>query len=266
MAASLYQRVASRGFPTENIAGQSGQGSLPDSTLPSGPGAGQATATWTNPNLDPGSVPATLPPPEVYVDTSGAMWGLPGGVNPDDTPHTHAAPMADFTLPQPEYWAEADATHAPLFSGPQVRMHPGTLAAFPMERFYGEGGGRSVQDPADGASGKALGGLDAVQGYGGGGAGPGGLNPAMPHVTDQRAYPGETYVNASYVQAAEVPFLVPEVTQFIASAPELPPYSPPYAVPTANVSAQVTTGPDVPATGPALAPETGYVYTPGYWG
>ena len=276
MAQSVAQRAAKRGFPVFSASGQSGQGALQDSTaLP--PAAGLPTATWVNPVNDPGSVPAALPPPEEY-SLGLTLWGLSGASNPDNNPksapapglrdlgypegNTHAAPFADPSLPIGEYFAEADAAHADVFTGPAVRHDIGTVTRFGLQRSLTEGNGPLTQQKLTGPI-RANAGKDGVQGYGGGGPGPGGTN--LPELTvEERDYPGETYT--TFVSAAEVPFLTADAVQFIAYAPELPPFTGVYNAPTADVSAQDTTATDTPAQGPALAPAPGYSYVPGFWG
>lgn len=258
MATSVRARAALRGFPVFDASGQSGQGALQDSTA--GPArAGLPTASWSDPNQDPGSVPAQLPPPELYM-LGGLMWGLPGAANPDNNPksapgpgspqgNTHAAPIADPTLPIGDYFAEADATHADVFTGPDFRHDVGDVRQFALRRSLTEGNSPLTQQKLTGPI-RALAGLDGVQGYGGGGPGPGGTN--LPELTtENRDYPGETYT--TFVSAAEVPFLTADADQFIAYAPELPPFVGVYDVPTANVQAQQPVTTDTPAQGPQLA-------------
>lgn len=248
MAQTLQQRVASRGYPVYDVAGQTGQGSLPDSTLPSGQAPGSPTATWANPNNDPASVPAALPVPESYM-LGTVMWGLPGAANPDNTPYTHAAPFADPTLPIPDYNAELEAVHAPEFNGVYLRDHPPGLTRFPFGQQLTAGGGGTNQQPLP-PSMKQLGGLDAVQGYGGGGDGPGGINATMPLLTLDREFPGQTYT--TFLSAAEVPLETTDAVQFIASEPSLPAWQPTYTAPTTSVLAQDVVAADTPAQGPAL--------------
>lgn len=262
MARSLYARAAGRGFPAYDASGQTGQGALQDATAPPQV-AGRPDAPWVNPNTDPASVPASLPAPQEYQLGLG-LWGLPAAANPDDTPLDHAAPAADPTVGEAAYTAEYNAAHAPLFTGVAVRHSPGELLAMDQGRVGGEGSSTAIMAPVNPAM-RGQAGFDAVQGYGGGGPGPGGVNEPQGPVTDQMTFGGYTYHNV-FVSAAEVPFLSAETTQFIAAAPELPPYAPTYDAPTASVTAQQPTGPDVPATGPALAPDAGYAYAPGFWG
>lgn len=272
MAQSVTQRAAKRGFPVFSASGQSGQGALQDSTAPP-PAAGLPTATWVNPASDPGSVPATLPPPEEYA-LGLTMWGLPGAANPDNNPksapdqyspagNTHAAPFADPSLPVGEYFAEADAAHADIFTGPAVRNDIGTVTQFGLHRSLTEGNSPLTQQKLTGPI-RANAGFDGVQGYGGGGPGPGGTN--LPELTvEERDYPGQTYT--TFVSAAEVPFLTTDAVQFIAYAPELPPFTGVYDAPTADVSAQDVTTTDTPAQGRPLAPApASYAYVPGFWG
>lgn len=265
MARSVQERVAARGFPVFDISGQSGQGALPDSTLPSGQLTGQPTAAWTDPNVDLASVPATIPPPEEYV-LGQVLWGLPGAAKPDDTPRTHAAPIADPTLAWQDgarknsagieaYNAELEAAHGPVFDGVSIRRHPGTLPQFPFRQDTAQGSPAGPLQPLTGQI-RAMGGYDAVQGYGGGGDGPGGTNAHMPLTVNDLEFPGHTYTNV-FLNAAEKPFSVAIADQFIATAPELPVFTGVYDAPTTSVLAQDTVASDTPATGPAVSQSSG---------
>jgi hypothetical protein len=245
MAQPIAARAAQRGFPVFDFAGQTGQGALPDSTAPPAV-AGLPTAPWTDPNTDPASVPAVLPPPQEYV-LGLTLWGLPAAANPDDTPRTHAAPFAD---PAQLAAGDDDGTHGPLFNGPAARQ-PATLSAMLQGRVEGQGSTADTLQPLSGQI-RSMGGYDAVQGYGGGGPGPGGVNDPQGPATDQMTFGGYTYHDVM-VSAAEVPFLVAAADQFIATAPELPPYMPTYDGPTATVYAQNVIAADTPAQGPPLA-------------
>lgn len=277
MARSLRERVAARGFPVFDVSGQSGQGSLPTSTAPPAR-AGLPGGTWTDPNSDPASVPATQAPPELYV-AAFPLWGLPGAPHPDNQPKsadggpwspqggTHAAPMADPTLPPGEYYAEADATHAPEFTSVAVRNSPGMVRRSPLDHVYATGGDHSDQQPLTGPM-RALAGFDAVQGYGGGADGPGGVNASMPVVTDQRNYPGAFYAADGFVSVAEVPFVVADADQFIPASPEMAPWTGGgFNFPGASTRAQQVTPADVPGQGPAISPSTASVpaYATSFW-
>lgn len=263
MAQSVYQRAAGRGFPVYDVSGQSGQGRLQDATAPPGR-AGLPSASWTDPEQDPGSVPATLTLPEVYV-LGGSLYGLPGALNPDNTPRTHAAPFADPTIPRGDYYAEAEAAHAGVFTGVAERQ-PVTNGVMRERR---EGGQGSTADTLEHVTGqlRSNAGFDAVQGYGGGGPGPGGVNDPQGPATDLTVWRGETYTNV-FVSAREVPLLVADADQFIATAPELPPYVAMYDGGDVAVHAQDTPAADVPAQGPALAgaPAGLPAYVTSFWG
>ncbi len=264
MPQSVYARAAARGFPVFDYAGQTGVGALPDSTAPP-PVAGLPSASWTDPNQDPGSVPAVLPAPEEYV-LGLSLWGLPGALNPDDTPATHAAPFAD---PASLAVGDDQGTHAPVFNGPAL-MNPGsggsevgTVTTMRQGRTSGQG---STADTLQHLTGqiRANAGRDAVQGYGGGGPGPGGVNDPQGPLTDEMTFTGETYTNV-FVNANEKPFLTPDADQFIVSAPEFPPYAASYDAPTASVLAQDTITADVPAQGPPV--QSGLTaYASSFWG
>lgn len=243
----LYARTAARGFPVFDRSGQSGQGHLPDSTRPGAAVPGEPSGQWTDPNADPGSVPATPGPPQEFI--AGGLWGLSGSMNPDRTPRGHAAPLADPSLPIGEYYAEADAAHAADFGAYSDRLHLSTKTHRPLDHVYAQGSGPSHLEPLAGQI-RSQAGFDGVQGYGGGGDGPRGVNASMPITVDQRNYPGQFYAADQYVHAAEAPFLVPETAQFIPAAPELGPWlGGMYDAPTASVHAQdIVTG-DSPAQG-----------------
>lgn len=255
MARPVYARAAQRGFPVFDYSGQSGQGALQDSTAPP-PAAGLPQAAWSNPATDPASVPATLPPAQEYV-VGPWLWGLPGSPNPDDTPRTHAAPFAD---PASLAIGDDEGTHAPVFTGQALNYasNPGndigSLTRMDQGRSQGQGSKADTLQPLSGQI-RAMAGRDAVQGYGGGGPGPGGVNEPQGPVTDDMTFAGQVYKGqrGTFVSVAEVPRVVPAAAQFIASAPELPPYSATYNAPTMSVRAQDVIGADVPAQGPPLA-------------
>jgi hypothetical protein len=236
-----------------NAAGQTGEGTLPDSTLPSGIAPGSPTSTWADPNVDPASVGAVLVPPEEYVQ-GASLWGLSGAMNPDDTPRTHAAPFADSTLPLPEYYLEADAAHAQNFDGVQERHRPGTLLAFGQAEDIAPG---SPDGPLQRLTGqvRSMGRFDGVQGYGGGAGGVNGTNEHMPLTVNDISYPGPEGGRV-FLNAAEKPFLTSDAVQFIASAPELPPFTGVYDAPRTSVLAQDVITADSPAQGPSVAAAT----------
>ena len=261
MARSVTARAAARGFPVFGGSGVTGQGALPDSTLPSGTPPGSPTAQWSDPNTDPASVGATLTPPEEFVD-GGSLWGLGAALNPDDTPGGHAAPMADPTLPRWEYYAEADATHADEFSGHRLRRRPGTLETFGQREDLAAGSPPGPLQPLAGQI-RSMGRLDGVQGYGGGADGPGGVNAHMPLTVQDTEYPGPEG-HRVFVSAAEKPFLTSDAVQFIATAPELPPFTGVYDAPRTSVLAQGVIAPDSPLQGQPVAPGSGVL--PLMWG
>jgi hypothetical protein len=250
MAQSVQARVAARGYPVFNLAGQTGEGALPDSTLPSGAAPGAPVAPWSDPNVDPASVAAILPAPETYVNAG--LWGLAGTVNPDDTPRTHAAPFADSTLPEWEYYEEADAAHAGTFDGARLRHRPGTLLEFGQAEDIASG---SPAGPLQATTGqvRSMGRFDGVQGYGGGAGGVNGTNQYMPLTVNDISFPGPEG-NRVFVNAAEKPFLTTDAVQFIATAPELPPFTGVYDAPLTTVSAQDVITADTGLQGAPVTP------------
>jgi hypothetical protein len=263
MAQSLQARVAARGYPVFDLAGQSGQGTLPDSTLPGGIPPGSPTSTWTDPNVDPASVGATLTAPEEYVQ-GASLWGLPAALNPSDTPETHAAPFADPTLPLPEYYEQADAAHAGEFNGWQLRREPGTLTAFGQKEDLAPGSPAGPLQPLSGQI-RSMGRFDGVQGYGGGGDGPGGTNAHMPLTVQDTSYPGPEG-HPTFLNAAEVPFLTSDAFQFIAAEPALPVFTGVYDAPNSTVSAQDVIAADTPLQGAPVTSQPSGLLPIGWWG
>lgn len=278
MAQSVRSRALRRGFPVYDFGGQTGQGHLQDATAPPFV-AGLPTAPWTDPNQDPASVPATLAPPEDY-QLGLSLWGLPGSANPDNSPKPtvpspgtwwdpgtgRSGPMADPALLAK---GEFEGTHAPVFNGYQERNAAsgesgvGAVTERAQSRVEGSGSSADVEQPLTGQI-RSQGGFDAVQGYGGGGPGPGGVNSVQGPTTDDQVFGGETY-HGVFLNAAETDFLSPEADQFIVTAPEFPSYAPTFDVPTAAVHAQDVTGADVPAQGPAVASSLP-AYATSFWG
>ena len=268
MPQNIYARAAKRGYPVVDVSGQTGQGALQDATAPP-QSVGQPDAPWSDPNIDPGYTPTEIPAPEIY-QLGLTLWGLPGAVDPDDTPRTHAAPIADFTLPIGEYYAEADATHAQQFTGVELTRPSwsgswiGSQKQFGFEQQLAEGNGPTLLASApDQLKGNAP--FDGVQGFGGGGPGPGGTN--LPELTTlDREFPGpEGGGGQAFVSAAEVPFLVPATFQFIPADPALGPWHSNLDGPTYNISMQEPVGTDTPAQGPSL--DSGVpAYAASFWG
>lgn len=254
MPQSIQARVAARGYPVFNASGQTGEGALPDSTLPSGIPPGSPTSAWTDPNVDPASVGAALPRPEDYVH-GGTLWGLAGDMNPDDTPRTHAAPFADSTLPNWEYFEQADAAHADSFDGVRLRHHPGTLASFGQAESISAG---SPPGPLQALTGqvRSMGRFDGVQGYGGGAGGVNGTNEHMPLTVNDITFPGPEG-SPVFLNAAEKPFLTTDPAQFIAAEPSLPPFTGVYDAPLTTVSAQDVISADSGLQGPPVTAAAG---------
>ena len=183
------------------------------------------------------------------------LWGLPGGTRPDELPRTesdglppqgprlpasgtlefgqyqgglemptHAAPFPNLPMGNPydhaqviEYFEEENAIHGVNFGGhrqrndiPQLKQIPG-WSHLPVN----DGGSTDLQ-PLTGPI-RSQAGLDAVQGYGGGGPGPGGTNDAHAwgYWQDQAEYPVD--ITPVIVSAGEVPFRTELPQMFVAS-------------------------------------------------
>jgi hypothetical protein len=190
----------------------------------------------------------------------------------------HAAPLVDPPTNEPGRWAayiEADTVRDPRIDSSEEFLNPGQpdvdwvgWQGVMRQDHVGpiEGNGQSAQEPAHGQQ-RALAGLDAVQGYGGGGKGPGGTN--LPELTeDHRDYPGTFYSADAFVQAGEVPLNVADAEQFdFRLQPGRAPWTGVgWSHPMTTVRAQDPVTPDVPLQGAPLAAGGGYVYTPGFWG
>jgi hypothetical protein len=90
-----------------------------------------------------------------------------------------------------------------------------------------------------------------VQGYGGGANGVNGTNEYMPLTVQDTTYPGPEGQRV-FLNAAEKPFLTSDAVQFIANAPELPPFTGVYDAPRTSVLAQDVIAADSPAQGPPV--------------
>jgi hypothetical protein len=190
----------------------------------------------------------------------------------------HAAPLIDPPTDEPSRWlayVESDATRAPGIDTSEEVLNPaygsgdvGWQGVMAQDHVGPrEGNGQSTQEPMHGQH-RALASHDAVQGYGGGGKGPGGTN--LPQLTeDHRDYPGSFYSADAFVQAGEVPFLVADAAQFdFRLQPGRAAWTGVgWSFPMTTVRAQDPVTSDVPSQGAPLAPAGGsYAYAPGFWG
>lgn len=227
MAASLYSRVLARGFPPPPAYSDSpevvGASALASQGGPADPAHGEnvwgpSPSTLTGFSLEgPGAVSVTvlgdLPGPGSPSDPNQSPGYGPG------TFRSHAAPWPQPVLGQHDLEATAARAqesmdiHAVNFGGLLLQdfmpgQSPGDVI-LPMNPSGTEDYGDSNQAPLSGAQ-RVLGGRDSVQGYGGGGDGPGGVNAyGYSSVRADHLNISGNVVNA-YLDPAERPFFVPQ--------------------------------------------------------
>jgi hypothetical protein len=205
--AGLYARVQSRGFHSGLVDGQTGAGALDSQGHAQAPqylGDSNPDQYSTLPGYQPDHV-AQLGPPILE-----GWFGLPGGINPDRTPRTHAAPGPGWagSYDDPELWQVHEnsvAIHSVDFGAREPRItSPNGLAQPHVDQWSANEPGESVQSPATGQL-RAWGGRDDVQGYG--------LRNRFGFDAGhrQRTTLSAPVVNA-YVDPAERPFVVPEAS------------------------------------------------------
>ncbi|HEY1699190.1 MAG TPA: hypothetical protein VGG75_05665 [Trebonia sp.] len=217
MAATLYDRVAARAFPVSVVTQeQTGAGALESQGLPLSPQDLSESDPGKYVTLPGYTGDDGLPAPEVLI-IDGA-FGLPGGLNEDHTPQTHAAPTPGWTgsyAPSQDLYDLHESSmliHGEDFGALAPRMtSPASIAepTLDIENINSPG-----ENELQAVSGQlaAMGGYDATQGYGGGGDGPGGTNSYG--FSDVR----RTYIRATdpqpngYVDPAERPFIVPQAS------------------------------------------------------
>lgn len=166
--AGLYARVQSRGFPSTVADGLTGAGALDSQGHPRPPqqlGLIESGATSTLPGYQPDPV-AELG----GMSLLEGWFGLPGGVNPDDTPRTHAAPGPGWagSYDSPELLQVHEnsvAIHSADFGALGQRItSPNGLAQPAVDQWRANDPGETVLEPVTGQL-QAMGGRDAVQGY-----------------------------------------------------------------------------------------------------
>lgn len=225
--AGLYARVAARGFPAAGYPA-----ALPPDVAQAALEAQGGTADPAHGDRSWGASPSTLTgfalegPGDVGLEILGDIPGPGTGTDPDQTPgygpgtvRTHAAPWPGWA----GSYHDADALntvhensrsiHAQDFGGQRPSRFQSTQPpggdVLPMDPWHSEDYGDSNQPPLTGAQ-RVLGGRDAVQGYGGGGSGPGGVNGnGFGAVKVNRLGVTGNVVNA-YLDPAERPFIVPQ--------------------------------------------------------
>lgn len=192
---SLYGRVAARGYPIPAV-----QSDTPEAVAQA---ALENQGGTTHPRhgvIDWGPpVPSTLQgfqpegPGPVQVEVLGHIPGPGSPSDPNQSPgygpgtyRSHAAPW-----PQPVLSAH-DPDDKARRAQESLAIHRVDFGSYKLSQFYGNASGNgpdylemnpsgtedygaSNQAPLDGAQ-RVLGGRDSVQGYGGGGSGPGGVN------------------------------------------------------------------------------------------
>ncbi|HWG26103.1 hypothetical protein [Actinospica sp.] len=227
MASGLAARTAARGFPAPGYASDSAE-AVAAAALASQGG-------WADPahgEISYGPSPSTLHgfalegPGDVTLDIAGDRPG-PGEMHdPDQTPgygpgtyRTHAAPVPGWAGSYHDFGAldelhqNSRSIHSVNFGGSLLQDYgPGQSPGgteLPMDPSGTEDYGYSNQPPLTGAQ-RVLGGKDAVQGYGGGGSGPGGVNgDGYGSVRANHKNVSGNVVNA-YLDPAERPFIVPQ--------------------------------------------------------
>lgn len=204
---------AARPYSADVVAGQTGTGSLSSRGTPLAPQKLGVQAK--NRNITPGFQQEPYPAPYDAFD-DGFDYILPGTLtNPDQTPRTHATPFAGHV----GNYMDGDAMsalnanvmeiHSEDFGALKQRTHSSrnTSAYDPATVTRNTGIGESNLQPLTGQV-RRNAGYDAVQGYGGRGSGPGGINaaPTGKGVQVRFSNPQPTYS----LVPSERPFIAPQ--------------------------------------------------------
>lgn len=177
----LYGRVNARGFPSAVYAGMTGAGALESQGGPYDPSHGDTTDRATyGPQVLRGYEPEA--PADPYIPVLEGAWGLGGAVlDPDRTPGGHAAPVPPWagSYDGEEILATragSEAVHGADFGAGERLRTRYDVADTPMTAWSTTDTGQTSQQKVTGQI-RSMGGHDALTGYGGGGSGPGGINP-----------------------------------------------------------------------------------------
>lgn len=227
MASGLAGRTAARGFPPPGYASDSAE-SVAASALASQGG-------WADPahgEISYGPSPSTLHgfalegPGPVGVEITGDRPGPGEMYDPNQSPgygpgtfRSHAGPVPGWagsyqdSAALSEMHQNSREIHGVNFGGPLLQdfaplQSPGGTE-LPMNPSGTEDYGYSSQAPLSGAQ-RVLGGRDAVQGYGGGGSGPGGVNGDGYGSVRANHKNVSGNVIVAYLDPAERPFIVPQ--------------------------------------------------------
>lgn len=208
MAAGLYQRVVARGFPSNAAAGLTGAGALESQGGPTDPAHGQSLVDARGGAI-PGYEPEGVAPVQILIGTSA--FGLPGAVDPDQTPGTHAAPWPGWagSYSDPDLLVMHENSveiHGADFGALARRVHSANaLGKEPQyDQWSSNDPGESIQQPLTGQI-QAMGGYDRVQGY----------NLSNQYGFDaghrERHY-AQVEVPMAYLDPAERVFIVPQAS------------------------------------------------------
>lgn len=227
MASALYGRVQARGFPVPAAFSDDAE-AVSAAALDSQGGSADPAhgdVTW-------GASPSTLTgyaaegPGPVGVEIAGDRPGPGDALDPDQTPGYGPGTFRSHAAPWPG-WAGSyhDAEALDAMHGNSRRIHaanfggrllqdfgplqgPGDVT-LPMDPSGTEDYGDSAQAPLQGAQ-RVLGGRDAVQGYGGGGSGPGGVDGYGYAAVKANRLGVTGNMVIAYLDPAERPFVVPQ--------------------------------------------------------
>jgi hypothetical protein len=229
MASGIYGRVQARGFPVP--------AAFSDDAEAVAQAALEAQGGWADPahgDISWGQSPSTLTgfdpegPGPIGAEVLGDRPGPGEARDPNQAPgygpgtlRTHAAPWPGWAGSYHDHEAlqvlhqNSREIHAADFGGPKLQdFGPGQSpggTVLPMDPSGTEDYGDSNQAPLTGAQ-RVLGGRDAVQGYGGGGSGPGGVDGyGYAAVRANRLGVTGNVVNA-YLDPAERPFKVAQAS------------------------------------------------------
>jgi hypothetical protein len=232
-----------------------------DQVMPGDIGPGGVSAVLSDPHLDPYPKGAYHDAP--LIDPSLATFDPLVG---KESLRAEAFLQADATR-QPQQDTSEEILNPGQPINARIRSHAIGFQGVIEQDHVGPVEGNDPDKRQEKVTGSLRGnaGFDSIQGYGGGGKGPGGTN--LPQLTeDHRDYPGTFYSHDAFTSAAEVPHLDAEAAQFIQNQPGQAAWTGAmWSHPLTTTHAQDVIAADVPLQGQPVPVNTGVLLTP-MWG